>query len=122
MGKIENNIIEIETNFENRIEKTLFVLQYGVFIVSNQGLDASTENKGTSVYVYAKRAKEIASNISLEEISKQYEQKKLDLETETQKLTGNATSDKVINSKVFLLKDEVEFYKKVFLVVKDMKS
>jgi F0F1-type ATP synthase epsilon subunit len=122
MGKIENNIIEIETNFENRIEKTLFVLQDGVFIVSNQGLDASTENKGTSVYVYAKRAKEIASNISLEEISKQYEQKKLDLETETQKLTGNATSDKVINSKVFLLKDEVEFYKKVFLVVKDMKS
>jgi F0F1-type ATP synthase epsilon subunit len=122
MGKIENNIIEIETNFENRIEKTLFVLQDGVFIVSNQGLDASTENKGTSVYVYAKKAKEIASNISLEEISKQYEQKKLDLETETQKLTGNATSDKVINSKVFLLKDEVEFYKKVFLVVKDMKS
>lgn len=122
MGKIENNIIEIETNFENRIEKTLFVLQDGVFIVSNQGLDASTENKGTSVYVYAKRAKEIASNISLEEISKQYEQKKLDLETETQKLTGNATSDKVINSKVFLLKDEVEFYKKVFLVVKDIKS
>jgi len=122
MGKIENNIIEIETNFENRVEKTLFVLQDGVFIVSNQGLDASTENKGTSVYVYAKRAKEIASNISLEEISKQYEQKKLDLETETQKLTGNATSDKVINSKVFLLKDEVEFYKKVFLVVKDMKS
>jgi len=122
MGKIENNIIEIETNFENRIEKTLFVLQDGVFIVSNQGLDASTENKGTSVYVYAKRAKEIASNISLEEISKQYEQKKSDLETETQKLTGNATSDKVINSKVFLLKDEVEFYKKVFLVVKDIKS
>jgi len=122
MGKIDNNIIEIETNFENRIEKTLFVLQDGVFIVSNQGLDASTENKGTSVYVYAKRAKEIASNISLEEISKQYEQKKLDLETETQKLTGNATSDKVINSKVFLLKDEVEFYKKVFLVVKDIKS
>jgi len=122
MGKIENNLIEIETNFENRIEKTLFVLQDGVFIVSNQGLDASTENKGTSVYVYAKRAKEIASNISLEEISKQYEQKKLDLETETQKLTGNATSDKVINSKVFLLKDEVEFYKKVFLVVKDIKS
>jgi len=122
MGKIDNNIIEIETNFENRIEKVLFVLQDGVFIVSNQGLDANTESKGTSVYVYAKRVKEITSNISLEEISKQYEQKKLDLEAETQKLTGDSTNDKVINSKVFVLKDEVEFLKKVFLVVKEMKS
>ena len=36
MGKVDNNIIEIETNFENRIEKILFVLQDAVFIVSNK--------------------------------------------------------------------------------------
>ena len=47
MGKIDNNIIEIETNFENRVEKILFVLQDGVFIVSNQGLDSTSETKGT---------------------------------------------------------------------------
>jgi len=122
MGKIDNNIIEVETNFENRIEKILFVLQDGVFIVSNQGLEANAETKGTSIYVYAKRVREINSTVSLEEISKQYEQKKLDFETETQKLTGNAATDKVINSKIFVLKDEVEFLKKVFLVVKEMKS
>jgi len=122
MGKIDNNIIEVETNFENRIEKILFVLQDGVFIVSNQGLEANAEIKGTSIYVYAKRVREINSTVSLEEISKQYEQKKLDFETETQKLTGNEATDKVINSKIFVLKDEVEFLKKVFLVVKELKS
>jgi hypothetical protein len=122
MGKVDNNIIEVETNFENRIEKILFVLQDGVFIVSNQGLDATSENKGTGVYVYAKRVREITSNISLDEVTKQYEQKKSELELENQKLTGNETEDKVVNSKIFVLKDETEFLKKVFLVVKDLKS
>jgi hypothetical protein len=37
-----------------KIEKILFVLQDAVFIVSNKGLDATAENKGTGVYVYAK--------------------------------------------------------------------
>ena len=122
MGKVDNNIIEVETNFENRIEKILFVLQDGVFIVSNQGLDATSENKGTGVYVYAKRVREITSNIPLDEVTKQYEQKKSELELENQKLTGNETEDKVVNSKIFVLKDETEFLKKVFLVVKDLKS
>jgi len=36
MGKIDNDIVEIETNFENRLEKIWFVLQDAVFIVSNQ--------------------------------------------------------------------------------------
>jgi F0F1-type ATP synthase epsilon subunit len=122
MGKIDNNIIEIETNFENRVEKILFVLQDGVFIVSNQGLDATAETKGTSIYVYAKRAREISSNISVEEISKQYEQKKSILDAETQKLTGNESTDKVINSKIFVLKDETAFLQKVLTVVKELKS
>ena len=54
MGKIDNNILEVETNFENRVEKLLFVLQDAVFIVSNQGLDVNSDNKGTGIYVYAK--------------------------------------------------------------------
>jgi hypothetical protein len=74
-GKVDNNLIEIETNFENRLEKILFVLQDAVFIVSNKGLDATAENKGTGVYVY-KRVREITPTISLDEISKQYDDKK----------------------------------------------
>jgi len=122
MGKIENNIIEIETNFENKTEKALFVLQDAVFIVSNKGLDVNAENKGTGVYVYAKRVKEITPKMSLDEITTQWEQKKLALEQETNKLGENATSDKLINSKIFLLNDEIEFLEKVTTVVKDLKS
>ena len=58
MGKVDNNIVEIETNFENKLEKIWFVLQDAVFIVSNQKGDsaaAAFENEGTGVYIYAKR-------------------------------------------------------------------
>ena len=51
MGKIDNNIVEIETNFENKLEKIWFVLQDAVFIVSNQKEGAASsafENKGSS--------------------------------------------------------------------------
>jgi hypothetical protein len=120
MGKVDNNIIEIETNFENRLEKALFVLQDAVFIVSNQGLGTTSENKGTGVYVYAKRVKEITPNISLEAISKQYEQKNAQLEIENQKESTEKTIN--INSKSFLLKDELDFLKKVISVIKEIKS
>lgn len=122
MGKVDNNIIEIETNFENRLEKILFVLQDGVFIVSNQGLDSTSETKGTSIYVYAKRVREIGPNISLEEISKQYDQKNSDLEIENQKLSATDPSDKAINAKIFVLKDEIDFLKKVITVIKELKG
>ena len=121
MGKVENNIIEIETNFENKFEKSLFILQDAVFVVSNQGLDTTSETKGTGVYVYAKKVKEITSTISVDDVTKQYEQKVAELEIENQKLAGDA-NDKVINSKIFLLKDEVEFLKKVVTIVKEFKS
>jgi F0F1-type ATP synthase epsilon subunit len=122
MGKVENNIVEIETNFENKFEKSLFILQDAVFVVSNQGLDTSAETKGTGVYVYAKKVKEINSSISIDEVTKQYEQKIVELETENQKLATADGNEKVINSKIFLLKDEVEFLKKVVTIVKEFKS
>jgi len=123
MGKVENNIVEIETNFENKIEKTLFVLQDAVFVVSNQGLDSGTDNQGTGVYVYAKRAKEITSSISVDEVSKQYEQKKEELEVEQQKVIANGNvADQVMTSKMILIEDELEFLKKVVTVVKELKS
>ena len=122
MGKIDNNILEVETNFENRVEKLLFVLQDAVFIVSNQGLDVNSDNKGTGIYVYAKKVKEITSSVSVEDVSKEYENKKTSLELENQKLGTGVETDKVINSKIFVLKDEVEFLEKVVTVVKDLKS
>ena len=103
MGKkVDNNIVEIETNFENKVEKLLFVLQDAVFIVSNQGLDSSADEKGTGIYVYAKKVKEITSSLSIEEVAKEYEDKKTSLERENQKLGIDEESDKAINSKKFL--------------------
>jgi hypothetical protein len=120
MGKIDNNLIEIETNFEKRLEKSIFVLQYAVFIVSNQKTNSTPsafENQGTGVYVYAKRAKEINSNISLDEVTKQYDQKISALE-----LVKQDSDNPVNNSKTILLTEEVDFLKKVISVVKEMKS
>jgi F0F1-type ATP synthase epsilon subunit len=120
MGKVENNIIEIETNSENKIEKILYILQDAVFVVSNQGLDTTIENQGTGVYVYAKRVKEINSSISVDAVSKEFEQKTNELEAERAKVTDGG--DKVLTSKIILLEDEIEFLKKVVLVVKELKS
>jgi len=120
MGKVENNIIEIETNSENKIEKILYILQDAVFVVSNQGLDTTIENQGTGVYVYAKRVKEINSSISVDAVSKEFEQKTNELEAERAKVTDGG--DKILTSKIILLEDEIEFLKKVVLVVKELKS
>lgn len=122
MGKVDNNLIEIETNFENRLEKILYVLQDAVFIVSNKGLDATAENKGTGVYVYAKRVREITPTISLDEISKQYDDKIAELDAENLKFAGVDPSDKPTSSQSYILKDEVNFLKKVLSVVEDLKK
>jgi len=66
MGKVENNLLEIETNFENKLEKWIYVLQDAVFVVSNKGLEKNIEPKGTGVYVYARRVREINSNTSID--------------------------------------------------------
>jgi hypothetical protein len=121
MGKVENNLLEIETNFENKLEKLLFILQDAVFIVSNKGLDTNIESKGTGVYVYAKRVREITSSTSVEEISKQYDQKNSDLEKELSKIEIEGSSAK-ITSKIFLLKEEVEFLKRAVTIIKGLKS
>jgi len=127
MGKIDNNIVEIETNFENKLEKIWFVLQDAVFIVSNQKSNASTsafENNGTGVYIYAKRVKEINSNISIDELTKQYEQKNSSYELEKQKLIDQNIdiTDQTKNSNLLIIKEEVDFFKKVISVVKEFKG
>ena len=119
MGRVDNNIVEIEVN----TEKTLFILQDAVFVVSTKGLDKTAELKGTSVYIYARRAQEIKSNVSLDEIAKQYDQKNAEIERFSNQLVEESTeSGKTrINSKLTLLKDELGFLKKVILMIKELK-
>ena len=127
MGKVENNIVEIETNFENKLEKIWFVLQDAVFIVSNQKTADSTsafENVGTGVYIYAKRVKEINSSVSIDELLKQYEQKSNLYEVEKQKLLDQNIdiADQTKNSNLLIINEEVEFLRKVISVVKEFKG
>jgi hypothetical protein len=124
MGKIDNNIIEIETAFDNKIEKTLFVLQEAVFIVSTKGLDSKSEDKGTGVYVYAKKGKLINNSLSIDETIKQYELKKLQLDNEIQKSLDPLIFPaelKMTKTKILLLNEETDFLKKVIGIAKELK-
>jgi F0F1-type ATP synthase epsilon subunit len=117
MGKIENNLIEIETNFEGKVDKTILIVQDAVFIVSNQGLDADAEVTGTSVYVYAKRALEVNSSLTVDKVNKDYEAKQLEIETTIANTSGMGK-----DSKVLLLEGDVEFFKKSVGIVKVLKG
>ena len=121
MGRIDNNIIEIETFFENRIEKLLFVLKDAVFVVSNKGLGADREKNKTAVYVYAKRAKEISSNLTIDEVSKQYEKvtKKLEFFKEKQE---KDSENRILKSRILLIQEEADFLTKTMLVMKNLKK
>jgi hypothetical protein len=132
MGNVENDLIEIETNFENKIEKFIFVVQQAIFVVSHKGLDNKAQKKGTSIYVYAKDVREINSSISLDENIKQYEKKKLELSIELKKLEDekeatkklnptNVTTSNLTNSQVLLLQQDVDFLKTVISIVKSTK-
>ena len=122
MGRVENNIVEIETNFENKIETNFFVVQDAVFIVSTKGLDKKLDKK-TSVYVYAKNVKEINSRLAIDEITKQYEKKVELLEKETVKLNQKVDEklEMSIKSKIFMLNQDAEFLKKVLNLAKQPK-
>ena len=121
MGTVENNLVEIETNFENKIERFSFILQDAVFIVSNQGLEGTLDYKGTGVYVYAKKVREVTSNLSIDEISKQYEQRKAELDIQMEKLS-ETKDNKALNSKILLLKEDVEFLRRSLTIIKDIKG
>jgi len=122
MGKVENNLIEIESSFENKIEKNFFILQDAVFIVSTQGLDPKNHHKGTSIYVYAKNVREINSFVKVEEILKEYEVKKDFFEKELQNLENSQNTSTAINSKILLLKNDIAFSQKILKFAKDFKS
>jgi hypothetical protein len=129
MGRVDNNLVEVETNFENKVEKLLFIVQDAVFVVSNKGLEsnkdlpfkeANVNFKGTSVYVYAKNVRQITSTTTVEEMSKQYDQKNIELEKEINKLnTSPATTS---NARIRLITDEAEFLRRAVNILKELKS
>jgi F0F1-type ATP synthase epsilon subunit len=125
MGKIENNLVEIEVAGDNKFEKFLYVLQDAVFIVSSK--NKKIQSKSVGIYIYAKRVKEINELTSLDQIKKELDDKKIELEKEIIKLSSlteesnSRNSESLINSKIFLLKEEIEFLKRLLSIVKNLK-
>jgi hypothetical protein len=130
IGRVENNILEVESNIENKVEKSLYILQDAVFIVSTKGLDKKSEIKQTGVYVYARRVKEINQASFGEDFTKQYEQKNSELEKEITKLENVKDDDSkassnirlILNSRILLLKEDAEFLKRVGIILKSFKK
>jgi hypothetical protein len=133
LGLVENNLVEIESNFENKVEKFSFIVQDAVFLVSNKGLDI--DKKEMSVYVYAKNAYELNSSLPVNDISKTYEKKKGNLEVLEQKLLIEQAKQKdlketerkktkeeiKLSSDILVLKSDVAFLKQTLLVSQQLK-
>lgn len=123
LGKISINIVEIESNEENKNEKLKFILQDALIIVSTKGLTTEPTTAQTGVYIFAKRALELQTNISIDEFSKKVEQKSLKLETQKQVLSeATGKSIEKIKTQLLLLEDELEFDKKVLSFIKETRS
>lgn len=123
IGKVESNLVEIESNFENKFEKSIFALQEAIFVVSTKGLDTAAEKKETTVYVYARRVKEITPGFSIIEILKQYEEAKnlLGIEETKLELASTASKKRAIRSTIVLIEQDITFFKKVINLSKEMK-
>jgi len=134
MGRIDNDVVEFELNLDNKVEISKYLVQEGVFVVSTKNtLSATSQGPETAVYVYGKRIFEINSKTknSLDEISKEFENKLNLLQLEEQKMSddqnkkeGNdisASYELVKTSNFLLLQQEVDFLRKVITVLKEFK-
>nr|AYO28201.1 ATP synthase CF1 epsilon subunit [Synura sphagnicola] len=132
MGTIENNMVEFETNFDNKVETRKYLVEDGIFVVSTKNkISANFPNPDieTAVYAYGKRIIEINSQtkLLLDQISKEYEQKSNLLLKEEQTIKEEQNIKKSVSYELLkttsflLLKQEVEFLKKVILTIKELK-
>lgn len=126
LGLVDNDLVE----FETASTKSTFVLQDAVFIVSSKGLQQN-ELKETGVYLYARRAKEISSNISTDLIQKELDQKIIDA-TSLLSTVGLTFEDSPIEkisklerktaTRISLLKADISFLKTVLNKIKTLKG
>lgn len=122
LGKVSIDLLEVESNEDNKSEKSKYILQDGLVIVSNKGLNVQTAQTG--VYVFAKRIVELTTSLSIEEFSKKVDQKSAKLDNDKQALIDAKNSGMNIDklkTKLFLLEDELEFDKKVLTFIKESK-
>ena len=122
MGRIDNDVVEFELNSDNKVE-----------ISKKNAISATSQGPETAVYVYGKRIFEINSKTKslLDEISKEFESKLNLLQQEEQKMNDDqnkketndisASYELVKTSNFLLLRQEVDFLRKVITVLKEFK-
>ena len=126
LGQVSINLLEVESNDDNKSEKFKFILQGGVVIVSTKGFKPESgpiQPPETGVYVYAKRIVEINTALSVDAVSKRVEQKSTKLELErfllTEAESGKAST---IKAKILYLEDELIFEKIVLQFIKELRN
>ena len=121
LGRIDINLLEVESNQENKIEKFKYILQEGIIVVATKGLTVEPGSQ-TGVYIFAKRIIELNSNLSIDELSKKLDQKIGKLDSQKQLLAESVPAEmSKIKAKIILLQEEVEFEKKVIVFAKEAK-
>ncbi len=122
IGKIDNNFLEVDSINENKEEKSFYILQDAIFVVSNQNFEEETNASQTSIYVYAKKLLEISKNFSSDLILKELDEKKKELENQMEKLKNESDEDNnfdMLTSKILILKDDVIFLEKAYSFLKE---
>jgi len=115
MGKIENNVIEVEYNSQNKTSKEIFVLDDALFGVaadfSKDFLNSEKEDTNEiCAFLFTKSVRELNEKSSIEGIQEEYD-KKLNL------LQSNSLS----SPSTMVLEKEIEFLKKTIAILKEYK-
>lgn len=118
LGKIKNNLLEIDTLIDGKVQKTIYLVQEAVFIVSSKG------KKETASYSYGNRIQEINNNILINDLKTEIEEKKESIEMESKKLIERNLDEplsKMVQSTIVSLQDDIDFLQKVISLVKECK-
>ena len=88
IGRIDNDIVLTESIVEGRPVKKEFIVQNGIVVVSNGGLNPASP-KGTYVLVHSKEIVELTGTLDekkVDDLTKKLDKKTLELEKELTKL------------------------------------
>lgn len=115
MGKVENNVVEVEYSFQNKNVKDIFVLDDALFGVADDFSKEFLNPEGQQtdeicVFLFTKSVREITDKSSIESIQDEYEKKVNQLQNNSQ-----STPNKIV------LENEIEFLKKIISVSKEYK-
>lgn len=118
LGKIKNNLLEIDTITDGKTERYTYLVQEGVFVVSSKEKDETTS------YSYGNRIQEISAKTSVEDLKNELNQKKESIQIQSKRLLEKDLSDslvKLIQSTVVTLQEDITFVEKVLEVINEKK-